>query len=133
MRRHKINHFYQTYTVDYLGNVVGGKQVIHLNVPLDVFKELTVKQLVNKELVWFGCDVANYGNRKKGIWDDQSFDYQNVLGLDLAMSKEDKLTFLQSQMNHAMVLTGVHIVDGEIMRFKIQNSWGAENGNSGFI
>jgi bleomycin hydrolase len=36
-------------------------------------------------------------------------------------------------MNHAMVITGVNFNDKkEITRYKIENSWGPENGVSGY-
>ena len=35
-------------------------------------------------------------------------------------------------MNHAMVLTGVNLVDGKPNRWKIENSWGDKNGQKGY-
>ncbi len=35
-------------------------------------------------------------------------------------------------MNHAMCLTGVHLKDGRPVRWKIENSWGDENGKKGY-
>ena len=35
-------------------------------------------------------------------------------------------------MNHAMVLTGVNLVDGKPNRWKIENSWGDERGSKGY-
>ena len=61
------------------------------------------------ELVWFGSDVATYGDRVTGFWDDASFDYENVLDMHLEMAKADQLVYSQGAMNHAMLLTGVHL------------------------
>ena len=35
-------------------------------------------------------------------------------------------------MNHAMVITGVNIVDGKPNRWKIENSWGDKTGDKGY-
>lgn len=124
--------FHQTFTVAYLGNVVGAKQIKYLNLPIDELKALVVKQLKANELVWFGSDVASYGDRVAGVWDDQSFDYENVLEMDLKMDKASQLTYSQGAMNHAMVLTGVHLVDEKSKRWKIENSWGNKSGQNGY-
>lgn len=124
--------FLKTYTVAYLGNVVGGKDIKYLNLEMNRLKELTINQLKNNEVVWFGCDVSRFGDRVGGIWDDELFDYDKMLEMNLQMSKNDQLIYSQSAMNHAMVLTGVHLDDNVSKRFKIQNSWGKENGKEGY-
>jgi hypothetical protein len=53
-------------------------------------------------------------------------------GLDLEISKEDALDYGFAAMNHAMCLTGVNLVDGKPNRWKIENSWGDENGKKGY-
>ena len=83
-------------------------------------------------MVWFGSDVGKYGDREKGVWDDQSYNAQLLTGLDLTISKEDSLNYWFAAMNHAMVITGVNLVDGKPTRWKIENSWGDENGEKGY-
>ena len=129
----KDKPFYQTYTVKYLGNVAGtDNEVFFLNLPMKDFKELILKQLKDKELVWFGCDCSKEGDREIGLWDDQSFDYEKTLNMDLSMSKEDMLDSRESAMNHAMVFTGVNLVKGKANRWKIENSWGDKVANKGY-
>jgi bleomycin hydrolase len=36
--------FYNLFTVKYIGNVVGGKKITYLNLPMNEFKELCIKQ-----------------------------------------------------------------------------------------
>ena len=122
----------KTYTIAFLGNVVGGQEVKHLNLALDDFKSAILAQLRAGEPVWFGSDVGHYGDRNLGIWDDQSFDFELLTGLDMMISKEDALNYGFSAMNHAMLLTGVHIENGKPMRWKIENSWGDEHGEKGY-
>ncbi len=124
--------FHKTFTVAYLGNVVGAGEIKYLNLPINELKDLVLTQLKAGELVWFGSDVANYGDRKTGVWDDRSFDYENVLDMDLEMAKADQLTYAQGAMNHAMVLTGVHLDEAGPKRWKIENSWGNKGGKDGY-
>ena len=48
----------RTFTVDRLGNVVGGPPVVYLNVDVAVMKQLATQAIVGGEPVWFGCDVG---------------------------------------------------------------------------
>lgn len=125
--------FYKTYTVKYLGNVVNGNQIRFLNLPMEEFKELVVKQLKDNQLVWFGCDCGKDGNRTSGLWDDKQFDYENTFDMQLSMTKEEMLDTRESAMNHAMVFTGVNLVDDRPTRWKIENSWGDKIANKGFF
>ncbi|MBP5694088.1 MAG: C1 family peptidase [Bacilli bacterium] len=124
--------FYKIYTIDYLNNVVEGKPITHLNLPMDRVKELIIEQLKNNEVVWFGSDVSNYRDRATGLWDDLSYDYVSAFDFDLKFNKSDMLDYHDSCMNHAMVITGVNIKNGKPNRWKIENSWGTESGNKGY-
>ena len=124
--------FMNSYTVSYLGNVVGGRDILYLNLNIDRFRELTVNQLKKCEMVWFGSDCSKYGDRDKGFWDDTSYNEKDLLQLDLVMSKEEMLDMRESSMNHAMVFTGVNINSNVSTKWKIENSWGEEVGNKGY-
>lgn len=124
--------YHKTFTIRLLGNVVGGKEVRHLNLPMDEFKDAIIRQLKDGKVVWFGSDVGKYGERQMGLWDDSSFDHELLTGLDLKLSKEESLDYWFSAMNHAMVITGVQIEDEKPVRWKIENSWGDKNGAKGY-
>ena len=66
--------YYNLYTISYLNNVIGGDIIKHLNLPIDEFKKAIVKQLEDGQVVWFGCDCGFFGNRKTGVWDDQTYE-----------------------------------------------------------
>ncbi|QWB99689.1 C1 family peptidase [Mycoplasmatota bacterium] len=123
--------FYQTYGISYLGNVVGGNPIHHLNLPIDEVKDLIIRQM-DDEVVWFGCDVGHFGDRDKGIWDDERYDYDDILNIDLSLSKANMLDYGHARMNHAMVLTGVSLVNEKPTKWKIENSWGNKNGKKGY-
>ena len=128
----KDKEFGKTYTIQYLGNVVGGKEVTHLNVTMDRMKELILAQLRDDRIVWFGSDVGFYGDREEGVWDDQRFDLETPFGLDLKMNKGESLDYHASQMNHAMCITGVSFKEGIPNKWKIENSWGKDRAKEGY-
>ena len=124
--------FGKTYTIAYLGNVVGGKDITHLNLPIERMKELVIDQLKDKEIVWFGSDCGKEGNREDGIWDPNQFDYASAFGMDFNYSKEDALNYHISVMNHAMCITGVNLVEDKPTKWKIENSWGTDRAKAGY-
>ena len=128
----KDKPYMKTYSVAYLGNVIGGRDIKYLNLEMKDLKGLVLKQLLNKELVWFGADVARYGDKVSGVWDDESYDFENMLEMNLFMTKEDELDYSQGAMNHAMVITAVNLSDEKPNRWKIENSWGDANGQKGY-
>ena len=123
----------KTYTVQHLGNVVGGTPIKYLNVEMDTLKDLAVKQIKENESVWFGCDVGQDSNRKEGIMDTSLFDYDKAFGFSMDMSKAERLDYNDGLLTHAMVLTGVNLVDGKSNRWKVENSWGEKVGKKGYF
>ena len=129
----KDKPFNRTYTVKFLGSAKDGKAIHYLNLEIDKLRELAIAQLESGEPVWFGCDVGKMSNRDLGIMDTDLFNYEEVLDTDLQMSKGDRLIYGESVLTHAMVFTGVNLVDGKPNRWKVQNSWGEEPGQKGFF
>ncbi|KAF1291714.1 aminopeptidase C [Candidatus Enterococcus leclercqii] len=123
----------KSYTVEMLGNVVGGKDVKYLNVDMSTFKKLAIAQLEAGESVWFGCDVGQSSTRESGIMALDAYDVNDLFDIDFTMTKAQRLDFSESLMTHAMVLTGVDIVDGKSTKWKVENSWGEKVGDNGFF
>ena len=123
----------QSYTVEMLGNVVGGKEVKYLNVDMPTFKKLAIAQLEQGESVWFGCDVGQSSTRDTGIMALDAYDINDLFDIDFTMTKAERLDFGESLMTHAMVLTGVDLIDGESTKWKVENSWGEKVGTNGFF
>jgi bleomycin hydrolase len=123
----------QSYTVEMLGNVVGGKEVKYLNVDMEMFKKLAIAQLEQGESVWFGCDVGQSSTRDTGIMSLDEYDVNDLFDVDFDMTKAERLDYGESLMTHAMVLTGVDLVDGQPTKWKVENSWGEKVGDKGFF
>jgi bleomycin hydrolase len=124
----------RTFTVQYLGNVVGGDQVKYLNVRMEVMKDVAMRMLRDGRPVWFGCDVSKHMDRPGGLWDRGLYEYDKVYGcpFDLDSDKAARLEYHHSAMNHAMLFTGVDVVDDRPRRWRVENSWGEDNGRKGF-
>ncbi|MCI1676316.1 MAG: C1 family peptidase [Ancrocorticia sp.] len=121
------------FTVDRLGNVVGAKPVTYLNVPIQVIRDLTQATLEEGHAVWMGCDTGKQCNRDLGIWDEHLYDFDGTYGIDLDMTKAEELQYGQAMMTHAMVFTGVDLVNGKPRRWRIENSWGDQIADKGFF
>ena len=122
------------YKFHYIGSMAEG-DVDNLNLTMDELQELCLKQLRAGMPVWFGCDSGAYGDRKMGIWDPDSLDFEGVVGgMDLWMDKKTRLESRDSFATHAMILIGVHFDEnGEPLRWKIENSWGKDVGKDGYF
>ncbi|MEV6268008.1 aminopeptidase C [Kribbella sp. NPDC004138] len=122
----------RTFTVDYLGNVIDAPPVVYLNVEIDLIKQLTKDAIVGGEPVWFGCDVGKQMNADLGFWDAKLYDYGAVYDTDFTLDKAERLVHHETLMTHAMLFTGVDVVDGTPRRWRVENSWGDEKADSGF-
>jgi len=122
----------RTFTVEYLGNVVGGAIVKYLNIDVDLMKRIARETIVGGEPVWFGCDVGKMMRRDLGIWDQHLFDYAGLYDTEFNLDKSARLQYHETLMTHAMLFTGVDVVDGHARRWRVENSWGDENGQKGF-
>ena len=126
--------FNALYTVEYLGNVVGGTPVRYVNVDMAAFKKAAVAQIAAGEPVWFGCDVGKMAERDSGALDREMYDLELLYATDFVADKAERVEYGHSVMTHAMVLTGVDLDDaGRPRRWKVENSWGEKVGDKGYF
>ncbi|XP_055547023.1 bleomycin hydrolase [Wyeomyia smithii] len=131
------NHYGRSYTVDCLGNVVGGRPVLYNNQPVETLLDLVTKALKLGEPVWFGCEVSKRFAGKQGIEDLDIHNFKLVFGVDIqtTMDKADRLLYGESMMTHAMVFTGVSVDPNtqQPTKFRVENSWGEDRGEKGYL
>ena len=120
------------YTVSRLGNVEECPTVKHFNLELADFKQMVINQLKDGEIVWFGCDCGKDGDGSINLWDDSMYNHAALTKLDVDFTKAEQLDYKLSAMNHAMVITGVHLDGDKPVRWKIENSWGDGGANGGY-
>jgi len=119
-------------TVDHLGNVVGGRPIAYLNAPAETLKSLVRKALEDGRVCWFGCDVGKQFDKTTGYWDEGIFDFDSLYGVDLGLTKAESMEHWHAAMTHAMLFTGIDIVDDQIRRYRVENSWGDDRTDKGF-
>jgi bleomycin hydrolase len=124
--------FGRTFTVEYLGNIVGAPPVVYLNTEIELMKELAARAVCSGEPVWFGCDVGQMMSSELGLWDASLYDLPAVYQASFSLDKADRLLYHETMMTHAMLFTGVDMVDGRPRRWRVENSWGKERGRDGF-
>lgn len=137
----KENIYNKYYQVEYLGNIKN-QHVGWLNIPIERMKELTRESININYPVWFGCDVGKHRDKDSGIHDLDIIDYSKTLGINIEMTKEQRLRLYHSVPSHAMLITGynkdsnIHGVDNyvnNINRWKVENSWGSSSGHNGYL
>jgi bleomycin hydrolase len=123
----------RTFTVDYLGNVIGGPSVSYLNVDMQVIKDVAAATIQGGEPVWFGCDVGKMMSSDYAFWDADLYDLPSVYDTTFDLDKAARLAYHETAMTHAMLFTGVDVLDGVTRRWRVENSWGSDSGKDGFF
>ncbi|GAA5883621.1 hypothetical protein JCM3774_001850 [Rhodotorula dairenensis] len=128
------NPFHMTYTIDRLGNVVGGRDLVFLNLPMSKLKRIAVAMIKADIPVWFGS-VDKAADTENGFLDTKLRDLEAAFGTHLTLEKKDRLLAYDSSMTHAMMITGVHLDPATDLpvRWRVENSWGPEACNKGFL
>ena len=96
-------------------------------------KKAVIDSIAAGEPVWFACDVKKQFDKDLGVWDAKLHDYEALYGIDMEMSKAERLRLRESGGTHAMTVVGVDLVDGVPVRWRVENSWGDEVGRKGFF
>lgn len=120
------------YGVERTDFMVGAPTQEHVTAPIEVLKSTAVAAIQAGQPVWFACDVAKQRDKDSGVWDAALHDYEGLYGVELGMSKAERLELRESTLTHAMCLTGVDLVDGQPRRWRVENSWGDKVGEKGF-
>jgi bleomycin hydrolase len=128
---------YKTHlTVSRLNNIYSSdsRPITYVNVSMPVLKSACISMLKAGLPIFFGSDVGKFSNSQSGIMDTNLIDYELGFNIRLGMSKAQRLMTGESAMTHAMVLTAVHLdEDGNSVRWRVQNSWGADAGTDGWF
>ncbi|XP_026313478.1 bleomycin hydrolase isoform X2 [Hyposmocoma kahamanoa] len=130
------NPFGNLYTLQCLGNVVGGRQTAYNNQPIETLMTVVKDSIAGGEAVWFGCEVSKRFERKNGLEDLDAQDYRLVFNTEvqIGLPKADRLLYGDSCMTHAMVFTAVATDDqGKPKRFRVENSYSDKEYDKGYL
>ena len=119
------------YRINFCRNMTGMGDMAFVNVGVDRLREFALKAVLSDEPVWFAADVGKDHDSKAGILRPGVYDYASLFGVDLSMSKADRVRFRDTTPNHAMVFIGVDHEDGEPVKWLVENSWGTDRGDGG--
>ena len=128
------NEYQKLFEVEYDRNLVEGANWKYINLPADQIKEYAKKSILANEAMYFSCDVGKQLDVKTGTLDINNYSYEDLLGVEFKMDKKQRIETFESGSTHGMALVGVNILaNGEIDKWKLENSWGVEKGNKGYL
>lgn len=125
--------YYRSFGIKFLGNVLEGREIRYVNLPIEELKAAAIAQLKDGKPVWFGCDVGKSSDRESGLMALGLFNREDLFHTTFTMNKAQRLDYGHSFMTHAMVLQGVNLDEkGKPNRWKVENSWGKDAGKDGY-
>jgi bleomycin hydrolase len=120
------------YQLDLVRNVYDAPDPVSANLPMSEIKKFIQRSVLDNEPVWYACDIGKETYGEKGILSSRIYDYLKIYPMDQVMSKAERIQYLQSASNHAMVITAVDILDGKPVKWLVENSHGKEAGHDGY-
>ncbi len=133
LANYPIHPFSIHYSINLTRGMADEPDISFVNITADDLKSYALKALMDSQRVWFGCDVGHGVHGKKGIMAKELYDYQELFGVPLEMTKTERLKYRHSTNNHSMVLVGVDMIDGKPRKWLVENSWGDERGDKGLF
>lgn len=129
-------HPYETlFQIDMDRDIVERPNLTFANLPLGELKSMALASLLGGEPVWFGCDVGkeHYRDEDMGLMDVGIIDCESVYGVDVSLTKEERIRYHDSIPTHAMAFIGVDVQDGKPVKWLVENSWGKDTGDEGLF
>ena len=123
---------YQTYSVTFDRDMVEKPDMSVVNIPLKMLKRQTLEAVTDGEPIWFACDVGKDQLSSDGLMVRGIYSYNELLGVDFSLSKEQQIRYRESIPTHAMVFVGVDRDKGIINQWRVENSWGTDRGREGY-
>ncbi|MBN1297285.1 aminopeptidase [bacterium] len=123
----------KVYTQKLFNNAIDGDVWQWLNMPMDILKMYALKILNDNNHVLFGCDVLQQSHTKLGILHHEIYNMDDFFGTQFNGDRRWRFDYGQSVYTHCMVLAGVELANDRPVRWKVENSWGAEVGQKGIF
>ncbi len=123
--------YYKVYRKKYLGSVYKDNYAEFLNLPIKELKELVIYQLKDNIPVFMTVNLMKFRDKKSGVLDKRLYNYENTLKLK-TLTKEEALNIHNMYPHHAMVFTGVNLIDNNPQRWKLEDSYGTSERAEGY-
>lgn len=126
--------YHKTYEVEYDRHVYDGTNWKYLNLPMEDIAKLAIASLKDGKKMYSSYDVGKQFDRELGYLDTENFDYASLFSTTFPMNKADRIATFDSGSTHAMTLVAVDLdKDGNPLKWKVENSWGPNNGAQGSL
>lgn len=126
--------YHKTYEVEYDRHVYDGTNWKYLNLPMEDIATLAIASLKDGKKMYSSYDVGKQFDRELGYLDTENFDYASLFSTTFPMNKADRIATFDSGSTHAMTLVAVDLdKDGNPLKWKVENSWGPNNGAQGCL
>ncbi len=126
--------YHKTYEVEYDRHVYDGTNWKYLNLSMEDIAKLAIASLKDGKKMYSSYDVGKQFDRELGYLDTENFDYASLFSTTFPMNKADRIATFDSGSTHAMTLVAVDLdKDGNPLKWKVENSWGPNNGAQGCL
>jgi bleomycin hydrolase len=124
--------YWQTYAISLDRDLVETSDMRVVNIPLDALKAQTLSTVSAGTPVWFACDVGKDQWTNEGLMVRGIYAYEELLGVNVDLTKAEQLLYGDSVPTHAMVFVGVDREKGKARQWRVENSWGTDRGKDGY-
>ena len=129
---HAAKPYNKYYVFKYDRNMADIPDQDFINMKIQDVKSYVLKAMLAGEPVWFAADVGVENDRKDGILEIGMYDYKSLLGVNMDLTKAERILYFESNANHAMVFVGADTLGGKAAKWRVENSWGSEVGAKGY-
>lgn len=126
--------YYKMYSVDNSRNCFELANWTFLNVPASDLASIGIESLKGGRMFYISCDTAQDALMMEGIYDTDLYNLEELLGVDLEMTKEEMVLSCEIKSYHAMAMAGVEVdKEGKPVKWVVENSFGTVRGWDGFV
>ena len=121
------------YVVESSNNLIDGMPLNFVNLPMDDIKKMMIESIKHQEPVNFSADVGKQMLRKEGVMHAELFNYEDIYGVPMKWDKAKYSVVQNIASTHAMVIIGVDLKNDIPIKWKVENSWGDDDGEKGIF
>ena len=126
--------YWKSYEIEYDRHAYDGHNWLYVNLPIEEIKQMAIASIKDSTMMYFSCDVGKFLDSKRGTLDMNNYNYEELFGVEFGMDKRERISVYDSGSSHAMTLKAVDIdKDGNIVKWQVENSWGAGSGYQGTL
>ncbi|KAH8301703.1 hypothetical protein KR059_009547, partial [Drosophila kikkawai] len=103
------------YKVVHSSNMIGAKDHVFNNQPMNVIMKIIADALTSESAVWLGCDLRHRFRAKPLALSLKTYMFDMVFGVDVGstLTKAERLMYKESRQDSAILLTGVGLDSSE--------------------